>query len=183
MITAYREGATAASLTAAHGVSLNSVKRLLHTAGARRTSPTRRSTKATPSQPSQLQNTPFDGLMDGMNDSDRNTRSSLPAVVVPRPVMRARRTEQRPTQWHSGRLPDRLRRASQHPAVASSLATAAGLMLHAGLRWALAPQGRSAQIAGSAVTRVPSAVPHGGSLMLFRRTVVVKTWAVRDHRT
>ncbi len=42
LITAYREGATAASLTAAHGVSLNSVKRLPHTAGARRTSPTRR---------------------------------------------------------------------------------------------------------------------------------------------
>ena len=36
LITAYREGATAASLTAAHGVSLSSVKRLLHTAGVRR---------------------------------------------------------------------------------------------------------------------------------------------------
>jgi len=47
LITAYREGATAASLTAAHGSSLKSVKRLLHIAGIRRTPPTRRS-KATP---------------------------------------------------------------------------------------------------------------------------------------
>jgi 2,4-dienoyl-CoA reductase-like NADH-dependent reductase (Old Yellow Enzyme family) len=48
LITAYREGTTAASLAAAHGVSLKSVKRLLHIAGVRRTSPTRRTTKATP---------------------------------------------------------------------------------------------------------------------------------------
>ena len=41
LITAYRDGTTAASLTATHGVSLRSVKRLLHTAGIRRTSPTR----------------------------------------------------------------------------------------------------------------------------------------------
>ncbi|MCA1605828.1 MAG: hypothetical protein LC775_10230 [Acidobacteria bacterium] len=38
LINAYREGATATSLTAAHGVSLKSVKRLLHIAGVRRTS-------------------------------------------------------------------------------------------------------------------------------------------------
>jgi 2,4-dienoyl-CoA reductase-like NADH-dependent reductase (Old Yellow Enzyme family) len=48
LITAYRNGATAASLAATHGVSLKSVKRLLHTAGVRRTSPTRQATKATP---------------------------------------------------------------------------------------------------------------------------------------
>ncbi|MGH3751659.1 MAG: hypothetical protein ACRDRP_03010 [Pseudonocardiaceae bacterium] len=48
LITAYREGATAASLATAHGVSLKSVKRLLRTAGIRRTSPTRRAIKATP---------------------------------------------------------------------------------------------------------------------------------------
>ncbi len=48
LITAYRDGATAASLAAAHGVSLKSVKRLLHTAGIRRTPPTRRSAKTTP---------------------------------------------------------------------------------------------------------------------------------------
>jgi hypothetical protein len=48
LITAYRDGATAASLAAAHGVSLKSVKRLLHAAGIRRTPPTRRSAKATP---------------------------------------------------------------------------------------------------------------------------------------
>jgi transposase len=48
LITAYREGATADSLAAAHGVSLESVKRLLHTAGIRWRSPTQRATKATP---------------------------------------------------------------------------------------------------------------------------------------
>jgi hypothetical protein len=48
LITAYRDGATATSLAAAHGVSLKSVKRLLHTAGVRRTPPTRQATKATP---------------------------------------------------------------------------------------------------------------------------------------
>ena len=48
LITAYRDGATATSLAAAHGVSLKSVKRLLHAAGIRRTPPTRRSAKATP---------------------------------------------------------------------------------------------------------------------------------------
>jgi hypothetical protein len=36
LITAYRDGATAASLAATHGVSLRSVKRLLHIAGVRR---------------------------------------------------------------------------------------------------------------------------------------------------
>ena len=120
--------------------------------------------------------------MDGMDDSDHNTQSSLPAVVVPRPVMRARRAEQRPTRWHSGRLPDLLRRASRHPAVAGSLATAAGLMLHAGLRWALTPQGQSARLAGSAITPTPSAVTNGGSLVLFSRTVVVETWTLRTRR-
>jgi mutator family transposase len=48
LITAYRDGATAASLATAHGLSLKSVKRLLHSAGVRRTPPTRRATKATP---------------------------------------------------------------------------------------------------------------------------------------
>ena len=47
LITAYREGATATSLAAAHGVSLKSVKRILHTAGIRRTTPTRQAPKAT----------------------------------------------------------------------------------------------------------------------------------------
>lgn len=36
LITAYRDGVTAASLATTHGVSLKSVKRLLHTAGVRR---------------------------------------------------------------------------------------------------------------------------------------------------
>jgi hypothetical protein len=36
LITAYREGATATSLAAAYGLSLESVKRLLHTADVRR---------------------------------------------------------------------------------------------------------------------------------------------------
>src|SRR4051794_21252104 len=35
LITAYRDGVTAASLAATHGVSLKSVKRLLYTAGDR----------------------------------------------------------------------------------------------------------------------------------------------------
>jgi hypothetical protein len=48
LITAYRNGATAASLAIAHAVSLSSVKRLLHTAGVRRVPSTRGSTKATP---------------------------------------------------------------------------------------------------------------------------------------
>ena len=41
LITAYRDGATAASLATTHGVSPSSVKRLLHTAGARRAPSTR----------------------------------------------------------------------------------------------------------------------------------------------
>ena len=48
LITAYRDGATAASIAIAHGVSLSSVKRLLRTAGVRRTPSTRGSEKATP---------------------------------------------------------------------------------------------------------------------------------------
>jgi hypothetical protein len=48
LIIAYCDGATAISLAAAHGVSLKSVKRLLHAAGIRRTPLTRRSAKATP---------------------------------------------------------------------------------------------------------------------------------------
>jgi 2,4-dienoyl-CoA reductase-like NADH-dependent reductase (Old Yellow Enzyme family) len=39
LITAYRHGTTAASLATTHGVSLTSVKRLLRTAGIRRTTP------------------------------------------------------------------------------------------------------------------------------------------------
>jgi hypothetical protein len=48
LITTYREGATAASLATTHGVSRSSVKRLLHTAGVRRTPSTRGFTKARP---------------------------------------------------------------------------------------------------------------------------------------
>lgn len=44
LITIYREGTTAASLIAAHGLSLKSVKRLLDLAGARRPLPTQRAT-------------------------------------------------------------------------------------------------------------------------------------------
>jgi hypothetical protein len=120
--------------------------------------------------------------MGSMDDSDHNTQSSLPAVVVPRPVMRARRAQQRLPRWHSGRLPDRLRWASRHSAVAGSLATVAGLMLHAGLRWALTPQGRSARLARSAISPTPSTVTDGESLVLFSRIVVVETWTVRSRR-
>jgi hypothetical protein len=130
----------------------------------------------------QLRCSSSDGLMDDMEDSDHNSQSSVPAVVVPRPVMRARRVEGRPTRWHSGTLPDRLRRASRHPAVAGSLATAAGLMLHAGLRRVLTPQGRSARLAGSGITPAPSTMADGKSLVLFSRTVVIDTWIVRGRR-
>jgi hypothetical protein len=44
-ITVYREGTTAASLIAAHGLSLKSVKRLLDLAGARLPLPTQRATR------------------------------------------------------------------------------------------------------------------------------------------
>jgi hypothetical protein len=48
LINAYRDGTTAASLAAAYALSLKSVKRLLRTAGVRRTPPTQRAMKATP---------------------------------------------------------------------------------------------------------------------------------------
>ena len=47
LITAYRDGATAASLATTYGVSITSVKRLLRTAGVRRAPSTRGSEKAT----------------------------------------------------------------------------------------------------------------------------------------
>ncbi len=48
LITAYRNGATAASLATTHDVSLRSIKRLLRTAGVRHAPSTRGSGKATP---------------------------------------------------------------------------------------------------------------------------------------
>lgn len=120
--------------------------------------------------------------MEAMNDRDHNTRSSLPAVVFPRPIVRPRRAEQRLTRWHSTRLPELLRRASRYPAVTGSLATAAGLMIHAGLRWALVPECRSAQIVRSATTPTLSAVANGDSLVQYSRTVVVEIWTVRRRR-
>jgi hypothetical protein len=45
---AYRAGATARDLAAAHDLSLSSVKRLLRLAGVRRTPPTRQATKSAP---------------------------------------------------------------------------------------------------------------------------------------
>jgi hypothetical protein len=48
LITAYRDGATAASLATTHSVSLRSVKRLLRSADVRRAPSTREPTKATP---------------------------------------------------------------------------------------------------------------------------------------
>ncbi|MGB8963268.1 MAG: hypothetical protein WCC38_15115 [Pseudonocardiaceae bacterium] len=110
-----------------------------------------------------------------MEDFTDDGRVNLPAVVGPRGVMRATRAQQRPTRWHSG-LPDRLRQASRHPAVAGSLATAAGLMLHAGLRWILMQPG---QAPGPAVTAAPAALINGESVVLVTRTVVVQTWTVR----
>lgn len=121
--------------------------------------------------------------MGAMDDSDHNTRSSLPAVVVTRPVIRTRQVAQRLTRWHSGGLPERLRRGSQHPAVIGSLATAAGLLLHAGLRWALTSQGQSTAIGGSGIIPTHSTMKPGESVVQFSRTVVVETWTVRSRRT
>jgi hypothetical protein len=117
--------------------------------------------------------------MGGMDDPEH-----LPAVVVPRPVLPARPVRYQPARWEQlSKLPDRIRRASRHPAVAGSLATAAGLALHAGLRWALAAQGRSAQPMESAVTPLPSPMTGDPGLVLFRRTVVIDTWIVRGRQT
>jgi hypothetical protein len=48
LITASRDGVTAAALATTHGVSLRSVKRLLRTAGVRRAPSTRRPARAAP---------------------------------------------------------------------------------------------------------------------------------------
>lgn len=117
--------------------------------------------------------------MGGMDNPDP-TPAELPVVVVRRPVVR--RGQRQPTRWDLGRLPDRLRRASRHPAVASSLATAAGLVLHAGLRWALTAQDRSVQLAGPAVTPAPTTLTNDPGLVLFSRTIVIDTWIVRGDR-
>lgn len=114
--------------------------------------------------------------MDGMDDSDHNT-SRLPAVVIPRPLIAGRWTPQRPARWQFGGLPDRLLQASRHPAVAGSLA-AAGLILHASLRRALSPRGRSTR-----VTSTPPARTDGASVVLVSRTVMVETWTVRSRRS
>ncbi|MGH3602203.1 MAG: hypothetical protein ACRDQH_18315 [Pseudonocardiaceae bacterium] len=117
-----------------------------------------------------------------MDDCDHNTQAdndNLPAVVDPRPVIPAPGAQQRPTRWHSSTLPDRLRRASRHPAVAGSLVTAAGLLLHVALRRTLPAPGQLARLAGSAITPTPSAAITGESWVMFTRTVVVQTWTVR----
>ncbi|MGH3825084.1 MAG: hypothetical protein ACRDRA_19950 [Pseudonocardiaceae bacterium] len=117
-----------------------------------------------------------------MNDFDHNAPSNLPAVVTPGSVMRTQRRDQRRTQWRSGSLPARLRRASQHPAVASSLATIAGLVVQAGLRRALTPGSRSASRAGSAISPTASAPTSGGTVVLISRTIVIRTWTKHDRR-
>jgi hypothetical protein len=119
--------------------------------------------------------------MDGMDDSDHNT-SRLPAVVVPRPLIAGRWTPQRPARWQFGGLPDRLLRASRHPAVAGSLA-AAGLILHAGLRRALSPRALPPRGRSTQVTSTPPARTDGASVVLVSRTVMVETWTVRSRRS
>lgn len=115
-----------------------------------------------------------------MDDSDHNAQpDNLPAVIDPQPAFPASRAQQRPTRWHAGTLPDRLRRASQHPAVAASLVTAAGLLLHAGLRRTLPSAGELVRFAKPAIAPTPSASIAGESWMMFTRTVVVETWTVR----
>jgi hypothetical protein len=120
--------------------------------------------------------------MGAMDDSEHNTRSSLPAVVAARPVIRTRQAAQGLTRWHASGLPDRLRRGSQHPAVIGSLATAAGLLLHAGLRWALTSQGQSTAIGQSGIIPRPLTTKPGETVVQFSRTVVVETWTVRSRR-
>jgi hypothetical protein len=119
--------------------------------------------------------------MDGMNDFDHNSQSHLsqshlPAVLPPGSVMRAQQRNQRLTRWHSGSLPDRLRRASQHPAVASSMAALAGLVIQAGLRRALTPGSRSAPLARPTITPTASAASGGRTVVLISRTIEVRTW-------
>jgi len=63
--------------------------------------------------------------------------------------------------------------------VASSLATAAGVLLHAGLRWALTAQGRSGQVVGPAVTPTPTTVTNDPGVVFFRRIVVIDSWIAR----
>jgi hypothetical protein len=119
--------------------------------------------------------------MSGMDHLD-HTPGQLPAVIVPQPVLSSRPAQRPPARWDLGRLPDRLRQASRHPAVASSLATAAGLVLHAGLQWALTASGRSAQVVGSAVTPAPSTVTNEPCVVLLRQTITIETWIVRGGR-
>lgn len=115
--------------------------------------------------------------MGAMDDSDQNT---LPALLVTRPVTSTHQAQQRLARWHSSRLPDQLRRVSRHPAVVGSLATAAGLLLEVGLRWAFSSRGQSERPAGAAILPTPS---DGGSLVHISRTVVVETWTVCSRRT
>jgi len=116
-----------------------------------------------------------------MDDSDHNIQpDNLPAVVDPQPVIPVPRPEQPPTRWRSSTLPDRLRRASRHPAVAGSLVTAAGLLLHVALRRTLPAPGELARLAGSAITPTPSEPITGESWVTLTRTVVVETWTVRS---
>jgi hypothetical protein len=125
---------------------------------------------------------PREGLIAGMDDDDWRAQVNLPAVVVPRSVTRASQANQRLTRWPVGGLPDQLRRACRHPVVVGSLTVAAELIAHAGLRWALAARGHSAEPAESAIARAPTTVPDGESVLLYRRTVVVESWMVRSRR-
>src|SRR3978361_1751131 len=115
-----------------------------------------------------------------MDDSDHNAQPvNMPAVVAPPPMIPVPRAQQRPTRWHSSTLPDRLRRASRHPAVVGSLVTAAGLLLNASLRRTLPSPRPPAQLPGPATPPTPPALIANGSWVLFTRTVVVETWTVR----
>jgi hypothetical protein len=66
LIPAYRQGATAAFAAAAYGLGFRSAKRLLHIAGARRT--TRQVTKITPATTHPLP------LMPGIHRTQRHVR-------------------------------------------------------------------------------------------------------------
>ncbi len=115
---------------------------------------------------------------DSQSDTQPTEPDNLPAVVDPGPVSPAPRVQQRPARWHASTLPDRVRRASQHPAVAASLVTAVGLLLHAGLRRTLPSAAELARLAKPAIAPTPSAPISGESWVRFTRTVVMETWTV-----
>lgn len=101
-------------------------------------------------------------------DAERTTPSQLPAVLAPLPVLPVRG------------LPGRLRQMGRHPVVAGAL-TAAGLLLHAGLRRVLTPRA-AVGAGGSPLIAMPAQSARDGAFLLVRRTEVVEAWILRGQR-